>query len=118
MSVTVDQAQRLLVKAYNEGNEYINAETADETEPEDGWGELGWCLRTPQTVGNHTVQTEEQFGGEGQGDKLWAVFSVKTGDETQYFRMSGWYASYDGFNWDGDLEEVKAQEKTIIVWVK
>lgn len=53
------------------------------------------------------VYLVEDFGGEGQGDERWVVFSV--GD--QLFRVEGSYASWDGTTWDyPSLEEVEPIE--------
>lgn len=52
----------------------------------------------------------DDYGGEGQGDEYWVVFKV--GD--QFFRVDGWYASYDGGELDGDVYEVEPQEVTVI----
>ncbi|CPS09911.1 hypothetical protein I3U64_00365 [Mycobacteroides abscessus subsp. abscessus] len=61
----------------------------------------------------------ESFGGEGEGDQYWFVFKITDDNgEVRYFRRNGWYASFDGGYYDGPTEEVVAQEKTIIVWVK
>lgn len=54
-------------------------------------------------------------GGEGHGEDIWVV--VRTIDTGQLFRMNGWYASYDGSNYDGELYEVRAQERTVVVYV-
>lgn len=56
------------------------------------------------------------YGGEGQGEEYWVVFSVTDGDVTRHFRMDGSYASYYGAEFDGDLREVTPQQKTITVW--
>lgn len=45
----------------------------------------------------------ETTGGEGKGDE--ASIVIKIGD--QYFRKEGYYASHYGYDWDGDLEEVR-----------
>ena len=51
----------------------------------------------------------DSHGGEGEGDEAWVVFRV--GD--QLFMKTGYYTSHYGFEWDGDLEEVEAYEKTV-----
>lgn len=56
------------------------------------------------------------FGGEGQGDTAWIVVKATDGDTTKFFRKDGYYASYDGFTWDGDFAAVTPQEKTITVY--
>lgn len=62
------------------------------------------------------VKLVDKYGGEGQGDDYWVVFSVSDGDVTRLFRKSGWYASYAGGEFDSDLEEVRAQQKVVTVY--
>lgn len=53
----------------------------------------------------------EDFGGEGQGETRYVVFSV--GD--QFFRVDGYYASWDGTTWeDPTPSEVVAKEVTVV----
>ena len=52
---------------------------------------------------------EYDGGGEGHGEYIYLVFKI--GD--RYFRKTGYYASFDGSNWDGSLEEVEPFEKTV-----
>lgn len=58
-----------------------------------------------------------EHGGEGSAEHIWQVWSV-TDDEgnKQYFQKTGYYASYDGSNWDGSLYEVEPFEKTVTAW--
>lgn len=57
----------------------------------------------------------EDFGGEGQGEQRWVVFSV--GD--QFFEVSGYYASWDGTTWeDQSLIEVEPKEVVKIEYVR
>lgn len=44
----------------------------------------------------YTLKSEDGYGGEGQGDSYWGVFSVTHNGETTYFKLSGWYASFNG----------------------
>ena len=53
-----------------------------------------------------TTEHVESFGGEGMGDSRWIVF--KLGE--QLFRVSGYYDSWNGTEWDGGIEEVEAFE--------
>lgn len=39
---------------------------------------------------------EDSFGGEGQGDDYWSVYSFTNGTDVVYVKFSGWYASYSG----------------------
>lgn len=60
----------------------------------------------------------DRFGGEGKGDDYWFVFKVTDADGNErLFRRNGWYASYDGGEYDGPTDEVKPQDKVITVWV-
>jgi hypothetical protein len=53
----------------------------------------------------------EDFGGEGQGETRYVVFSVGE----QFFRVDGYYASWDGTTWeDPTPSEVIAKEVTVI----
>ena len=70
------------------------------------------------TIGDYTINIEEQFGGEEQGSSYWVVFSASKDYETRYFKLDGWYASYVGFEFDDYLSfyEVEQVEKVIKVW--
>lgn len=60
------------------------------------------------------VKKVAEFGGEGQGDTYYYVFSVGN----QYFKRSGYYDSYDGTDWeDSEFFEVFPKEVTIIEYV-
>lgn len=50
-----------------------------------------------------------QGGGEGSGSEMWVV--VKIG--SRLFKKSGYYASWDGDNWDGPFEEVRPRERMV-----
>jgi hypothetical protein len=61
-----------------------------------------------------TVKVVQNFGGEGQGDRQWIVVKVTSPDgEEQFFRQDGYYSSYDGGEWDGSFDEVKAVQRTV-----
>lgn len=68
----------------------------------------------------HKFAHEEQFGGEGQGDNYWIVFSVANlanASDVVYYQVPGWYQSHNGseLEWD-NMFEVKSVQKTINVW--
>ena len=48
----------------------------------------------------YKVKGEDGYGGEGQGDEYWVVFSVEKDSEKTFFRLDGWYSSYDGSSFD------------------
>lgn len=55
---------------------------------------------------------EDFGGGEGSGEERWIV--VKVGDT--FLRKNGYYASYEGSEFDGELEEVKPEEYVAVRW--
>ena len=59
------------------------------------------------------VKVVSAEGGEGQGDHAHIVFEV----EGRFFKLDGYYASFDGFDWSySDLYEVVPKEKVITVY--
>lgn len=63
------------------------------------------------TLESGPAYVEEDFGGEGQGETRYVVFSVGE----QFFRVDGYYASWDGTTWeDPTPEEVIAKPVTVI----
>lgn len=45
---------------------------------------------------NITVKHEANYGGEGEGDQYWSVYSFARGDVKVYLKFDGWYQSYNG----------------------
>ena len=43
-----------------------------------------------------TAECADSYGGEGKGDDYWSVYEFSNGNESVYVRFDGWYASYDG----------------------
>lgn len=57
-------------------------------------------------------------GGEGQGDDFYTVIEVRSNpdsDETLLVKLYGWYASYDGANYEG-WHFATPRQKTITVY--
>jgi hypothetical protein len=77
------------------------------------WGE---CSPDIKTIIDTDIPVESILvhgGGEGDGEEYYIVFKI---GET-IWRVDGWYASHHGSELDYDsLREVKAQEKTVIVY--
>lgn len=78
----------------------------------DGWSEFRW--EGPDSIildgETYPVKIVDTYGGgEGQGEVVFVVFTV--GD--RMFKKNGYYASHYGTDWDGDLVEVEAFEKTV-----
>ena len=62
-------------------------------------------------------QHEDNYGGEGQGEDYWSVYSFTRGDEKIYVQFNGWYASYNGAEFT-EWYFVEPKEKVITVWVQ
>lgn len=72
-----------------------------------------WVDDKPVTV---TV-ADAQFGGEGDFNvETYVVFRVGALDEIKYFRIAGWYQSYEGTEWDNNFYEVKPLEVKVTKW--
>lgn len=115
----------------DEANEYVWVDSGGERHPyriaswADLHEELFWTIKEKDRAlgryipGVGVLIPVEDFGGEGQGDSLWYVFKVIFPDGVQkLLRMDGYYSSYQGGEYDGNLVEVKAVDKTITVYEK
>lgn len=77
-------------------------------------GEIGDALEIP---GVGKVSIEATHGGEGEGDQAWVVLRIEHEDgTTKFYRKDGYYASYDGAEFDGDFRQVVPTPKTITVY--
>jgi hypothetical protein len=139
MSIDKNEAEKLLV----EGAELMSSEWWDSyiheyperanQRPEFGMGEEGpfmgrygadwgevaeqWYGVQNRQVGDYTISEEDRFGGEGQGDQYWIVYSFTKDGNTQYFKVDAYYESWNGANWeDAELSEVKAVEVVKTEW--
>lgn len=46
----------------------------------------------------------DSYGGEGQGSDFWSVIQIRNPDdhnEQYYIKFQGWYASYNGAEYEG-----------------
>lgn len=78
------------------------------------WGEFSWGAREALDTEVGVVRVVDQEGGEGQGDHAHIVFQVK--DTGQYFRIDGYYSSYEGTDWDGELREVHRVTREVVFY--
>lgn len=108
MSPTVEDIERALEDTKH--SEY-------EDEYETGWGlwedEYYASARVYDTelLPDVTV-VDTKIGTEGGGEYIYIVFKI--GD--RHFKKEGYYASYDGSNWDGDFQEVTPIERTVVFY--
>ena len=60
----------------------------------------------------------DSYGGEGQGSDFWSVIQIRNPDdhnEQYYIKFQGWYASYNGAEYD-NWYFVEPKQKTITVY--
>jgi hypothetical protein len=62
-----------------------------------------------------TFEFEDRYGGEGQGDEYWSVYKFSLGEEVVYVKFDGWYASYNGSEFN-EWFFVEPQEKVVTVF--
>lgn len=108
-----DAERRYVPKKDAKGNEIIRDQGTYQrefswSEAEDSVGHVFDVLGGVEVVASDA-------GGEGHGENIWTV--VRVNETGQLFRIDGYYASYgEGSVYDGYLREVKAQERTVIVY--
>lgn len=117
--LTPDEFEKLLVHVV-EGREATLDEDDekyfdDNADVESIWGELKYDWGSEvKKLNDAGITLAASYGGEGQGDEYWVVAKYNG----QYFRKSGWYASYSGAELDGDCEEVVPREVAVTEWVR
>lgn len=93
-------------------------------------GESGWYFWKYESdeVAGHEVPgvgkvrlIDSVGGGEGSGEEMYLIFSVqpegtKYASAVRFFRKDGYYASFDGSNWDGGFFEVKPTKHTVTIY--
>lgn len=85
-------------------------EALEAVEDPDGWPSDIWDAinigDVPETLELRGEQVPVKLvvtsGGEGEGDEAYIVLDVGG----RLFRKDGYYASHDGYYWDGDFREV------------
>lgn len=86
----------------------------DEDDDESPWSE---AEDIDHTFNGTHLKGVDSGGGEGEGSNAYVVVKVThPGGHVQHFRKNGYYASHYGYDWDGELYEVKPVEKTITVY--
>lgn len=64
-----------------------------------------------------TVTVVDTVGGsEGDGESQFVVIKVAQGETVRYFKKEGYYSSYGGSDWDGEIRSVWPSQKTITVY--
>ena len=114
MSITAEQFKAALEEgATYEYTHWKTKEVSTETFDEHEFWHEAYEYSTVElpNLGTATY-VDGEHGGEGSAEHIWQVWQVGN----QYFMKTGYYMSYDGSNWDGDLVEVEPFEKTVTDW--
>lgn len=106
---TIDQVRQEILDLYN-GERTARFVTEQFSRAwKDFYDTISW--RSAEIIlPSGTAKIVEEFGGEGEGERRWVVFSVND----SLFRVEGSYTSWDGTDWSySDLEEVEAVQVTV-----
>lgn len=78
--------------------------------------EFAYDHESTEISGVGQMEEVDQYGGEGMGDDWYAIKHFP--DHDVYVKVSGYYSSYDGTDFDGwnCCTEVKPAEKKITVY--
>lgn len=138
MSFTAAEVERGLVYRMvhdtDVSSSYVEEDELEEFEsgvyvPEWVWSEYHYGSKeefvVPGIDGTIAV-VDSEGGGEGSGEHMHIVFRVTHTDvhdlglpRPQFFKVDGFYASWDGSSWDGsELYEVHPVERTITFYEK
>jgi hypothetical protein len=126
MSYTIDDLHYALTKWARENSEDYD-DWFDEDDPIEGdpdnavfnrlAEEIDWADRKLELPGIGTVRCAENFGGEGEGDTYYLVFSVTDANgDIRLFRRDGYWVSHDGGYYDGPTTEVQPVQKVVTVY--
>ncbi len=78
--------------------------------------DLGYGYEIDQKILGKMTEVD-RHGGEGEGENWWRTYHFE--DHNVYLKVSGWYTSYRGTDfqgWDEAVKEVKPKEKLITVY--
>jgi len=110
--LNLKETEKLVLDLFNE----VVDDKAEEVYDINGY-ELEECLGK-YSNDNYSIEEVEHSGGEGQGEEMWKVFKIqdlKTKEAT-YFRKSGYYDSWNGTEWQENIELVESYEVTVTRW--
>lgn len=71
----------------------------------------------PEDFKDLEVTLEQRFGGEGQGEEYFSVYKFTDGESEEYVKFDGWYASYNGAEYE-DWFFVKPKEVIQTVYTR
>lgn len=99
------------------GSVYLALKELDKYNYGDPWNYAFYELESPASVNGLEISVVATGGGMDKGSNAYLVLRVLDSAGTEsFYRKDGFYASYDGFTWDGDFYEVQPKEKTVTVY--
>ncbi len=91
----------------------------EEFEPdvELNWNDVVYEIND-QKLNGYELKSVKHFGGEGQGDIVYWVFTITDPEgNVEYWKRDGYYASFSGSDWSyGDLCKVTPKTKQTTVY--
>lgn len=112
-----EQVKNLLNEAETDvKNCFFKSEMSDNSGEMDYFDDLAEFCQSCRELGIN-FKYEDSFGGEGQGDDFWSVYSFFNSEDKVYVKFSGWYQSYCGTEYT-DWLFVEPKQKTITVFEK
>ncbi|WP_040828957.1 hypothetical protein [Nocardia jiangxiensis] len=107
---------------YDHDGEYVNWDAFEEKLTDWGWEDGTYrtklCSFEIPDLGMLTALVVDG-GGEGHGEYTEMVFGITAPDGAeQVFRKEGYYASFHGGDWDGDLFEVFPVDRVVRFYEK
>lgn len=57
-------------------------------------------IEIPYKDSTITLTIVDQYDGEGRGDTYWVVFSSDQNGREKFYKVDGWYSSYEGRSFD------------------
>lgn len=87
-----------------------------EAEGWDAWAEQDTSTEAVMVDGLGLVSMVQSFGGEGQGDEYYIIFHVDAGEWEQYYKLGGYYSSYDGGYYEGPLYKTTPVVREVTFW--
>lgn len=80
------------------------------------WWELRDCFDRHEAITlpdlPDPLYVVDSYGGSGMGEQMWVILEYAG----RFFRKSGFFASWDGSNWDGPFQEVRSERKMVTVY--
>lgn len=117
MTKKYSEFEELVVKLLNEADNEVKYRYFFEGEASDVYDDGRYwdgVAEFNEILQSHGINFErkEQFGGEGEGEDYYSVYSFFTNTDECYIKFSGWYQSYSGSDYS-EFFVVKPVERMV-----